>query len=87
MTEHYPNHHLRHNPPERTGFYPQCQWGFCAEEAMVILHPDEPNSAPESDQQPIYACNIHYGTWAQDLGIPEDHIEELEAVRDSRSRR
>jgi hypothetical protein len=71
---------MRHESPEEIGFYPQCQWTFCTNEAMVILFADVSNGDPQGEQQTqmIYACNIHYGVWAQDLGISEDCIEELD---------
>jgi len=71
---------MSHESPEMTRFTQQCQWTFCTEEAMVILHADISNGDPQGEQQSqmIYACNIHYGVWAQDLGISEDCIEELD---------
>ena len=66
--------------PEGTRLYQRCQWTFCTEEAQVILFADVSNGDPQGEQQQqmIYACNIHYGVWAQDLGIAEDCIEKLD---------
>jgi hypothetical protein len=45
-----------------------------------VLFADVSNGDPQGEQQQqmIYACNIHYGVWAQDLGIDDDHIQPFD---------
>jgi hypothetical protein len=71
---------MRHGSPEEIGFYPQCEWTFCTEEAQAIMFADVSNGEPQGKQQQqmIYACSMHVGMWAKDLGISDDCIEQLD---------